>query len=100
MKNIEERTKLANELAESIKQFERAIVIRDAMSDLVRKHLKKIDEQYLQEYEPIETGEIVELSKIAHTYNDVIGQVAVAFERRTKAGNAWNELVEEEKEEQ
>ena len=95
MKNIEERTKLANELAESIKQFERAIVIRDAMSDMVRKHLKQIDERYLQEYEPIETGEIVELSKITHAYNDVIEQVAVAFERRTKAGNAWNDLVEE-----
>ncbi len=100
MNNVEEREQMANELAESIKQFERAVIMRDAMSELVAKHMNMIKERSLDEAEPIETSEIIELSKLAHVYNDIIEQVASAFERRTKAGNAWNKLVEQESEEQ
>ena len=100
MNNVEERAQMANELAESIKQFERAVIMRDAMSELVAKHMNMIKERSLDEAEPIETSDIVELSKLAHVYNDTLQQVASAFERRTEAGNAWNKLVEQESEEQ
>lgn len=100
MNNVEERAQMANELAESIKQFERAVIIRDAMSELIARHMNMIKERSLDEAEPIETSNIIELSKLAHVYNDTIEQTALAFERRTKAGNAWNKLVEQESEEQ
>ena len=100
MNNVEERSQMANELAESIKQFERAVIMREAMSELIVKHMNMIKERSLDEAEPIETSNIIELSKLAHVYNDTIEQVASAFERRMKASNAWNKLVEQESEEQ
>lgn len=100
MNNVEEREQLANELAESIKQFDRAIIIRDAVSDVVEKHMNMIKERRLSEVEPIETSDILELSKLARAYNDTLQQVALAFERRTKASNAWHKLFEQDKEEQ
>jgi hypothetical protein len=100
MNNVEEREQLANELAESISQFNQAIIIRDAMSDKISKQLDAIKERSLDEAEPIETSDILELSKLARVYNDTLQQVALAFERRTKAGNAWHELIEQDKEEQ
>lgn len=100
MNNVEEREQLANELAESISQFNQAIIIRDAMSEKVSKQLDAIKERSLDEAEPIETSDILELSKLARVYNDTLQQVALAFERRTKAGNAWHELIEQDKEEQ
>lgn len=98
--NVEEREQMANELAESIKQFERAVIMREAMSELIMKHMNMIKERSLDEAEPIETNDIIELNKLAHAYNDTTEQVASAFERRTKASNAWNKLVEQDKEEQ
>lgn len=98
--NVEEREQMASELAESIKQFERAVIMREAMSELIMKHMNMIKERSLDEAEPIETNDIIELNKLARVYNDTLQQVASAFERRTKASNAWNKLVEQDKEEQ